>query len=396
MKNDIKKLFNLQNIWADGYEVMENEIIVKVRNPRTFALCPRCASSTKKIHQYHNRILKHGIFENRRIIIDLTERRFCCRKCHKVFTEKIMGIDRRRTTGNFRNDLLKKMSRNSLSYARENLKVSSSVLYSSLKENKERLNVIDWKKQGRNITVGIDEHSFRGKKMALTITNISKNRLLAVKENDKVETVEKFLFLADKKRVSEVCIDMKTGFLNAVRRQLPDAKVTVDKFHVIAYANRMLDEERSIIVGRYYRSKRILLKGKERLNDREKEKLMVLFERYKNFPSLSQAYMIKEKLRDFYRLEDKKEAKGKLDQVIILCESSNSYYIKNFGKTLIRWKEYILNYFDNYSTNAFTEGCHTKIKMIKRMSFGFRNVENYISKIMLAFVPLLWLSRHTV
>ncbi|MBI3626575.1 transposase, partial [Candidatus Uhrbacteria bacterium] len=51
--------------------------------------------------------------------------------------------------------------------------------------------------------------------------------------------------------------------------------------------------------------------------------------------------------------------------------------------------------FNNRSTNAFTEGVHTKIKLMKRVSFGFRNVFNYISKMTLAFLPpLLILALH--
>ena len=53
------------------------------------------------------------------------------------------------------------------------------------------------------------------------------------------------------------------------------------------------------------------------------------------------------------------------------------------------------------TTNGFTEGCHTKIKMMKRVSFGFRNINNYIAKMMLAFIPLFemtnyLLNHHTV
>jgi len=52
------------------------------------------------------------------------------------------------------------------------------------------------------------------------------------------------------------------------------------------------------------------------------------------------------------------------------------------------WDRYILNYFDNRTTNAYTEGIHTKIKMIKRVSFGFRNVHVYIRKVLLSLFPL--------
>jgi len=51
-----------------------------------------------------------------------------------------------------------------------------------------------------------------------------------------------------------------------------------------------------------------------------------------------------------------------------------------------------LNFFANRTTNAFIEGCHNKIKLIKRMSYGFRNFNNYVLKITLAFAPFLFLS----
>jgi len=91
-----------------------------------------------------------------------------------------------------------------------------------------------------------------------------------------------------------------------------------------------------------------------------------------------------------------REAKKNMELLIIFCESSRSAHIKDFGKTLSRWQEYILNYFIRRSTGAFTEGVHTKIKMIKRMSFGFRNIHNYVAKISLAFIPFLWFSQHTI
>ena len=71
-----------------------------------------------------------------------------------------------------------------------------------------------------------------------------------------------------------------------IQRELPDAKIAIDKFHVIIAANRTLDELRKIIVGKNYNVRRALFKGKERLYEREKQKLAFLFEKYKNFPAL--------------------------------------------------------------------------------------------------------------
>ena len=65
-----------------------------------------------------------------------------------------------------------------------------------------------------------------------------------------------------------------------------------------------------------------------------------------------------------------------------------------WGRTLQRWSPHILNFFDHRTTNAYTEGIHTKIKMIKRVSFGFR-----IRKMLLCILPkavlLPWLPHYT-
>ena len=397
MKQDIKKLLNLQSIWVDSWDIQDTEIVVKARSPRTSCMCIYCTNTVTRVHQYKTRHIKHSIWQGRKVILYLQIRRFYCNHCKKAFTEDIPGFDKRSTTDNFRSILIKEMSRNSLSHVKQTNDVSTSVLYAVLKENYEKFKEINWEEQGEKFVLGIDEHSYRGRTLVLTATNITQKKLLMVGHDDRLATLAEFLKKADQKRISEVCIDMKRGYLNTIQRELPGMKVTVDKFHVIAYANKNLDEVRSIIVSKPgYNVRRILFKGKEKLNDKEKIKLELLFKKFEKFSSLYQAYFIKEKLRDFYKLTDKKEARRQLDNIIMFCETSHSRYMKSFGRTLFRWKENILNYFDNFQTNAFTEGVHTKIKMIKRVSFGFRNIDNYIAKVTLAFIPFLILIQHTI
>lgn len=396
MKQDIKKLLGLQNVWVDSWKIKDKEMIVEIRSPRKSCMCLHCTCMTKRIHQYKFRNILHSVWQDRKVVLHLKVRRFYCNRCKKAFTEYIPGFNKKRTTQNFRNILTKEISRNSFSYAKQKAAVSTSTLYAVLRENHERFKKINWEEQGERFVLGVDEHSYRGKNLVLTITNITRKKLLLVGRDDRLATLAKFLRQADQKRISEVCIDMKRGYLNTIKKELPGVKITVDKFHVVAYANKHLDEVRDVIVGKGLRIRRILFKGKEKLNEKEKIKLESLFQKFEKFPSLYQAYFIKEKLRDFYRLKSKSEARKRFNSMLLYCENSDSNHMKNFGKTLFRWKENILNYFDNYSTNAFTEGVHTKIKMIKRVSFGFRNIQNYIAKVTLAFIPLFMLIQHTI
>lgn len=52
----------------------------------------------------------------------------------------------------------------------------------------------------------------------------------------------------------------------------------------------------------------------------------------------------------------------------------------------------MLAYHTWWTTNGYTEGVHTKIKLLKRISYGFKNREVYVRKMFLAFVPLAQLT----
>ncbi|MGQ9546113.1 MAG: transposase [Dehalococcoidia bacterium] len=57
----------------------------------------------------------------------------------------------------------------------------------------------------------------------------------------------------------------------------------------------------------------------------------------------------------------------------------------SWGSTLKYWREPILNYFDRPTTNCFTEGCNTKINMLKRASYGIMKCKGLLEKIAARF-----------
>ena len=95
----------------------------------------------------------------------------------------------------------------------------------------------------------------------------------------------------------------------------------------------------------------------------------------------------KQKIRELYRQGNRQDAIKLLDNIIFNLRLADDAELIRWGSTLKRWREPILNHFDNHATNAFTEGCHTKIKMLKRISYGIRNVELYWRQMLLGFVP---------
>lgn len=405
MKKCINKMLNLQGVLVDKIEIddLERKIFVYCRSPRINCQCPACFKSAKRIHQSSQRLVKHGTLDGQIIILCLKVRRFKCQHCKHIFSEQFNGIDRRTTTPNFRQQLLDWLQRNSFRYIGQKFNISPATLVRYLLEMNKDIKT-DWE----NIQVtklGIDEHSFRGKRLVITVTDLVNKKLLAVLKGDSQATLERFIDEIPSKyreKITEVCTDLRSSYKTVINRRLPNAMLTADRFHVETLARRALDEIRQIVqddgVGHKMNMKKILWANHNTLNEHELKRLEIIFNRYQKYPVLKQAWIIKEKIVQIYLAGSEEEAKKRFNHIIMLLETPNySRYLKVLLKTLKKWKKPILNYFKNKTTNGFTEGCHTKIKMIKRVSFGFRNINNYIAKITLAFLPLAWIvNYHTV
>lgn len=405
MKKYTNKLFNLQGLLAGKMEFddKKRQIILSVRGPGKFVKCPYCRKSTKRVHQISNRLIKHGILDHRVVVLRLSARRFKCPGCGKVFTERFSGIDRRRTSANFRLQLLDWLRRNSFRYIGQKFNIAPSTLVRYLLEMNGDIK-IDWSKTDV-AKLGIDEHSFRGKRLIITITDLSNKKLLAVLKGDSQRYLEEFIKQIPNEyrvKIDEACTDLKSSYKTVIEKCLPQAMHTADRFHVERLARAALDEIRQIVQDvapeSRMRLKRILWVNKDTLDEYELIRLEKIFKRYERFPVLKQAYIIKEKIIHMYRAHSEEEAKKRFDHVMMLLETPQySRYLATLRNTMKKWETPILNYFKNKTTNGFTEGCHTKIKMIKRVSFGFRNINNYIAKITLAFLPLSFLiNYHTV
>jgi transposase len=242
----------------------------------------------------------------------------------------------------------------------------------------------------KEMALGIDGHSFRGTQMVNTVTDLSSHSPLTILPDSKKETLNRFLRNipeGQKQQVNEVCIDMDHLLLRCAETHLPEARVVVDHFHVIQDANQRLDEARKIEQDAWKVEipRKLFLMGKEKLKPAQRRKAEAYGQKY---PSLKEFYWMKEALRSFYKLKDKKTASRRLKDLIEIALLSDDAAMMQWGRTLQRWSPYILNFFDHRTTNAYTEGIHTKIKMIKRVSFGFRNVQVYVRKVLLSLFPL--------
>jgi len=124
-------------------------------------------------------------------------------------------------------------------------------------------------------------------------------------------------------------------------------------------------------------SKYVLLKKGEDLTETEKKKLK---EVYENFPKLRKMYGQKERIRRIY--ESAKNCEEGLEEIGKWLNRVKDLFPKS-SKTIINWIGEIVSYFDNRTTQGKVEGINNKIKLVKRLAYGFRNFNSFCVRVFL-------------
>lgn len=394
MDNRILSLFGLQGLKILKVIEYYRQIFIWVYVERKTADCPACSKRTKSLHQYcRPSLIRHLKLGKRQTFLVVLKRRFKCQNCHKVFTEKVENVAKwQRKTKALEDEIIESLREMSFASVARKLGVGYQAQVKLLKKAMSPFEG-SWEmegKQNRSISLGVDEHSFSGHDMCLTITNLTTPALKSILPNNRKTTLNRYLSGIPpeiKAKVDSFCIDMKAMYKYSIKRNFPQAKIVIDHFHIIYDANRRIDEERKITQNMHSVKipRKLFLKNRENLKEKEK---IIINHWFKRFPDLKIYYFAKEDLRDIYRLKNKAKAEKRLKLLIALMFKQRDRGLSQWASNLEYWQNEILNFFDYRITNAYTEGIHTKLKLIKRVGFGFKNKQVYIRKAVLACLPL--------
>jgi len=368
---------------------LEDHFEVTVIYRRGEANCPRCGRVTTKEHDRRQQLKQDRRLRDKVVFLTLIKRRFRCLWCGKVFTEpdEVFG-SRRRSSQRFREYLGQEALHQTVRRTAQKEKVGEGLVRRCVAEEIGR-RLGSRELEGTPEFIGLDEFSVKRRRLYHTaICNLVKGEVMEVVEGRGKQKVEEYLdSLPEPERVKGVAMDMHEPFRQAVQMCLPQAKVVVDKFHLIRHINGAVDKVRSRLQGgsrrgkrrELFRSRYTLLKGTERRADWEKKKLNQLFYRY---PELKRAWVLKESFRAWYKETNRSRAQERLGLLEERMDNDPLPEFKELLHTLGNWREEILNYFDYRITNGFVEGKNNRIKTIKRMAYGYRNMDNFRMRIL--------------
>ena len=124
----------------------------------------------------------------------------------------------------------------------------------------------------------------------------------------------------------------------------------------------------------------LLLKNPENLDDSHNESER-LKEALKLNEPLATAYYMKEDLRRVWQQSNKRSARNILNDWIRRAEASGIKMLIKFAHTLAAHRNQILNYYDYRISTGPLEGTNTKIRVLQRQAYGFRDTEFFKLKI---------------
>lgn len=363
---------------------------------RKTGTCPTCSKRSGRIHGYRPpQTVKHILVGGKQLYLVLHKRRFFCQGCNLTFVEKLSGLTKwSRHTNLLSDEILERLKETSFAGVTRTTNLSYQVQAQTLM-TRVSPSTPKWEGINKPFVMGLDEQSFSGHEMIATITDLTHHKLLAVLPDDHKPTLAQFYdSIPDDKihLILAICTDMRTTY-DTARNTHPVLKKTplvIDKYHLIADANKRVSSERRIVEEVVLHNKRqlprkLLLKGREHLSKEEQQKLKLLLTKY---PDLQVYYFVKEGLREMYTKPDKEAATKFLNSLISTMYHQKEKGCSDWARTLEKYHDSILNYFDFHITNAYTEGVHTKMKLIKRQGFGYRNKAVYMRKLVLGFLPL--------
>lgn len=255
---------------------------------------------------------------------------------------------------------------------------------------------LEWRKSlspddGNVRYLGIDEISLRkGFKYASVFYDLERSMVIGLVKGHKQRNVSSFLRRWGKEKcaaVEAVCCDLWAAFHNSVRLHLKSAALVFDKFHIFKYLSDAIDGVRRTEQNKAEAQGRDFIKGVRWIllkKDLDRKQSSTLKEVMELNEPIAKAMILKDDFERFYQSETPEQAVEVLADWCRKCRESGLVHFRKLAKRLNRWKDGIISFFKYRITNAVSEGINNKIKVIKRRSYGFHDMDYFFNKILQA------------
>jgi transposase len=410
----IKKVMRIEDehLKVRRIQTIDNVMEIDIDFTHGYYACPNCGQKTCKIHDYRLRRIKHGVINGYKVFLNYKRRRYVCKHCETRFPEpNTIVTPYGKISNNTKRHILKEAEsvQSFTSIAeRYNISTSTAIRHIDRHINPKRLTLPE--------TICIDEFKKTNLgygKYAFIICDPIQKKIIDVMKNRRTDWLVNYfqqIPFIERKKVKNVVMDLWAPYKTIVKHYFPNARIIADVFHFSRYIYWAFNDVRIRVMNSFKRDSipykmlkkhwKILLKSPNQMNDSYRyhslldenvNDLMIHDYAANLHPDLEEALRLKDFFQSGVKSIQYQKAQEFFDEFIEMLNKAHTKEFKDIKKTFMNWKYEIIDSFDRHPvtnkkmTNGTVEGINNYIKVIKRVSYGFRNFSRFRARILFLY-----------
>lgn len=378
-------------------EQADGSLLIKLsESPEIPARCGACQEPCVLVHERSLRRVRERDCFDRRVWLEVPIRRMDCHHCGARVVEQIAWLESRsRVTDRLRAWVEALTQLLPIAHVAQ----LTGLHWHTVKtiDHQRLLRQHGEFSAGDTRRLVMDEFALhKGHRYATVVMDAQRMRVLWVGEGNSREAIRPFFKLLGEhgcRQIEAVAMDMNTAFDLEVRQHCPNAEVVYDLFHVVARFGREVVDRvrvdqantlrhqpaaRKVIK----RSRWLLLRNRDNLKEEQAIRLDELL--VANIP-LTRVYLLKTELKELWFAPSLREGARRWKRWYRLALESQLAPAIQFATRLRKYLRGILASAIYPMNSSILEGVNNRIKVIKRMAYGFRDSAYFFLKIKAAF-----------
>lgn len=375
---------------ATRYE--RGEMVVRIAAPRESLRCPGCGSAQVHVVERFRRQWRTVPIGAKPVWLEMDVPKVECQACGvRRRVEVTFAEPKRRHTRSFERyvvELLAFMTPQDVSF---HLGISwdlaNDIQRRRLKRRFERPRLRQLQQ------IAIDEiHVGKQHRFITLVLDLDSGAVVFVGHEKGADALKSFWkrLRGARAKIRAVATDMSPAYIAAVLKNLPQARLVFDRFHVTKLLNEKLTELRRQLyreaIGPLQKQvlkgiRWLLLMNPENL-DEAKHEVAQLEEALELNRPLAIAYYLKEDLRRFWNQPNYHAALRFLTGWCRRAEASGIRLLQQFAKTLRGHRRGLMAWYTYPISTGPLEGVNNKIKLMQRRAYGYRDLELFKLRIL--------------
>ena len=383
--------FGVCRIDIDGEAV---EIELQAEEGATLE-CGQCRQACERVHEQVRRRIRDLPMLGYRVTLDVHLKRLACDSCGHCM-QFVPWLDRHsRLTRRLADAAAALCARMTVAHVAELF----GLHWSTVRElDRRRLQaLVDALPPAQPRRLAMDEFAvFKGHRYASVILDADARRVLYVAEGHTRKSIRPFFEQLGPEgcaRIEAVAMDMNTAFDLEVRHHCRRARIVYDLFHVIAKygrevvtrvrvdaANKLREDKpaRRLVKQAHW----LLLRNRSRLSEQQQVHLDEVLAANQ---SILTAYVMQEQLKTLWTATSAWDWRQRWKQWMAHAKQSAIPALERFARSLKPYWRGIVSRVRWPMHTGQLEGINNRIKVIKRMAYGYRDSEYFFLKIKAAF-----------